>query len=236
MSPPATAWQVKRSSVPERPSHSELALEAEKEGERRARGTAETRDDRGCSLLAIAAQHNHKELVEFLLTYHKSVDNDNIFLEPGETSMEAKTFKVNVNAKDSKGWNCVAIAVFHNSKDAVRLLLQHGADREPGSLVVFVATTADHHLTSRLTATVKNNYNKSAVDLAKDELDAAENVYVSHAEIRAGECHGGRDPNSTRASSLLAVALARFLTLTRPPHSHSPGRVSRASSGCDRVR
>lgn len=60
-------------------------MEAEKEGERRARGTAETRDDRGCTLLAIAAQHDHKEMVEFLITHHKTVDEDNIFLEPGES-------------------------------------------------------------------------------------------------------------------------------------------------------
>lgn len=75
--------------------------------------------------------------------------------------MEALTFKTNVNARDAKGWNATAIAVFHHSKRVLRLLLEHGGD-----------------------VTAKNQYGKSAEDLAQDELDAAGAVYKSNAEIR----------------------------------------------------
>ena len=42
--------------------------------------------------------------MELLLTHHKTVDEDDMFLEPGESSMEARTFRTNVNARDAKGW------------------------------------------------------------------------------------------------------------------------------------
>ena len=48
----------------------ELADEAEQRNER-PRGTAEVRDDRGCTLLALAVQHNKEKLVNFLLTHWK---------------------------------------------------------------------------------------------------------------------------------------------------------------------
>ena len=40
-----------------------LAAEAETEGERRARGTAEARDSRGCTLLMIAAENDDADMV-----------------------------------------------------------------------------------------------------------------------------------------------------------------------------
>ncbi|KAF0773431.1 hypothetical protein AaE_002157, partial [Aphanomyces astaci] len=71
-------------------------------------------------------------------------------------------FRAQVNARDMKGWTPVAIAVFHQAKRTTRLLLQHGANPR-----------------------LKNQYNKSAMDFAQDELDAAMNVVTSRAEIRS---------------------------------------------------
>jgi hypothetical protein len=42
----------------------------------------------------IAAENDHVNLVEFLLTHWKKIDEGNVFLGPNEMSMEAKTFKV----------------------------------------------------------------------------------------------------------------------------------------------
>jgi ankyrin repeat protein len=60
----------------------------------KTRGSAESRDSRGCTLLMIAAENDHVNLVEFLLTHWKKIDEGNVFLGPNEMSMEAKTFKV----------------------------------------------------------------------------------------------------------------------------------------------
>ena len=139
----------------------ELSNEAEREGAKRARGTAECRDQRGCTLLMLACEGDHAALVELLLTHHKTVDEDNMFLEPGESSMEARTFRTNVNARDAKGWNAAAIATFRKSKNSLRLVLANGGD-----------------------ATVKNQYGKSAIDLAEDVLDAAKNIYEDNSEVR----------------------------------------------------
>ena len=65
-------------------------------------------------------------------------------------SMEAKTFKTNVNARDAKGWNALAIASFRHCFNALRVLLAEGGDPH-----------------------AKNQYGMSAVDFAQDELDAA---------------------------------------------------------------
>ena len=64
--------------------------------------------------------------------------------------MEAKTFKTNVNARDAKGWNALAIASFRHCFNALRVLLAEGGDPH-----------------------AKNQYGMSAVDFAQDELDAA---------------------------------------------------------------
>lgn len=70
-------------------------------------------------------------------------------------------FKTNVNSRDLKGWSCACIAVFHDSKKVLALLLQEGAD-----------------------PLIRSSYNKHAYDLAKDEVDAAEHVIRSRADIR----------------------------------------------------
>jgi hypothetical protein len=139
----------------------ELAASAEKHSER-PRGTAEARDERGCTLLALAAQHGKLDIAKMLLTHWKEVDADDMFLnkEMGEMSMEAKVFKSNVNCRDSKGWNPCAIATFHDNRQMLELLIEAGGD-----------------------PSVKNSYHKSAIDLAQPELDAAENVMKSHEEV-----------------------------------------------------
>lgn len=58
--------------------------------------------------------------------------------------------------RDLKGWNPAAIAVFHESKATLRLLLRNGSD-----------------------PFLKSSYNKSAWDMAQDEVDAAEKVVKS---------------------------------------------------------
>lgn len=62
--------------------------------------------------------------------------------------------------RDLKGWNPAAIAVFHESKAALELLLKEGADPY-----------------------LKSSYNKSAWDMAQDDLDAAGNVVRSRCSI-----------------------------------------------------
>jgi len=136
------------------------AEEADKTGQR-PRATAEVRNQGGQSLLSIAAQRDDVELASFLINHWKDVDKDRWDLAEGEMSVEGKTFKVNVNSRDLKGWTCCCIAVFHDSRKVLKLLLEAGADPN-----------------------IRSTYNKNAWDLAKDELDAAEVVVKSKAEIR----------------------------------------------------
>lgn len=137
-----------------------IADEAAKSNQR-PRATAEVRNDTGQSLLSIAAQFDHEELAEMLLTHWKKCDADRWDLAEGELSVEATVFKTNVNSRDLKGWNCACIAVFQESKKVLALLLEAGADPN-----------------------MRSSYNKNAWDLAKDDLDAAEHVIKSRAEIR----------------------------------------------------
>lgn len=144
----------------------EVVDEAERFGER-PRVTANTaRDPRGATLVAIAAQHGHLALLELLLTHHKTCDLDeNVFADPGngDGSLESRVFFTNVNRRDAKGWNPAAIATFSDQKRALELLIEHGAD-----------------------PTMKNQYGKSAIDLAKDEMASDERtVLKSHAEVRS---------------------------------------------------
>ena len=138
-----------------------VAEEAHKTG-CRPRVTAEVRNDDGLSLLAIAAINDDLALATKLLTHWKECDKDRWDLSEGELSTEALTFKVNVNSRDLKGWNCACIAVFHRSLKVLALLCQHGAN-----------------------LCMRSMYNRNAYDLAKDERDAAENVVVDKSDIRA---------------------------------------------------
>ncbi|CAK4659532.1 unnamed protein product [Aphanomyces euteiches] len=129
-------------------------------------GTAEARDDRGSTLLALAAQYDNADVATMLLTHWKASiifqDDSHPLIRHDEKAKQVylKVFRVNVNARDQKGWTPIAIAVFHQSKRTARVLLEHGAN-------------------PRL-----KNQNKNAMDLAQDELDAALNVVTSRQEIR----------------------------------------------------
>ncbi|TYZ61320.1 hypothetical protein PybrP1_010360 [[Pythium] brassicae (nom. inval.)] len=149
----------------------QLAEEALAIGER-PRASADIRDEKGSTLLAVAAQHDHHELVSALLTkwrwYAEAAHAAAAASSSGPQQqlakkliMLAKMTKANVNARDCRGWTPVPIAVFHEAKRSLRLLLARGADPK-----------------------VTNQYNKSAYGFAKDELDAAMNVVKSRAEIR----------------------------------------------------
>jgi hypothetical protein len=138
----------------------DMAREADKTGQR-PRVTAQVRDDRGCTLIALAAQHNKVEAAELLLTHWKECDNNNPFLKAEEESWEKRTFKSDPNCRDAKGWNCAAIAAFHESKAVLELLLKHGAD-----------------------PLVKNHYNMNAFDLVRDVKDAAGAVYKEKREVK----------------------------------------------------
>mmetsp|Transcript_11959 Transcript_11959/g.16446 ORF Transcript_11959/g.16446 Transcript_11959/m.16446 type:complete len:305 (-) Transcript_11959:75-989(-) len=127
----------------------------------RPRATVEVRNDGGQSLLSIAAQNDDLELAQFLLTHWKTLLDDDYSLSSDELSDEAKIFKANPNSRDLKGWTCVCIAVFHDSRKVLPLLLQNGGD-----------------------PSMRSTYNKNAWDISKDELDAAEHVIKSKAEIR----------------------------------------------------
>ena len=61
-----------------------------------------------------------------------------------ELSAEAKIFRPNVNSRDLKGWSCVCIAVFHDARKVLKLLLENGGDPN-----------------------IRSTYNKNAWDIAK---------------------------------------------------------------------
>jgi hypothetical protein len=116
--------------------------------EGRPTGTAEARDPRGNTLLAVAAWKGRIEVVELLLTRYKTLDpgdgTGSAFGDPDK--WKRRVWRVNVNARDQKGWTPVQIAVFHKHKAIAQLLLDHGADPR-----------------------YKNSYGKDAFDLAAAE-------------------------------------------------------------------
>ncbi|KAJ1444699.1 ankyrin repeat-containing domain protein [Pelagophyceae sp. CCMP2097] len=138
-----------------------LAADAVQTGER-PRATASTaRDDRGATLVHIAAQRGHMALLDLLLTHHARLcEGQSVLSEP---SAEAKVFFTNVNRRDAKGWSPIAVAVFHDQKHAARLLLDHGADPE-----------------------LVNQYGHSAFKLAQDSIASEERTVLrDKSEVRA---------------------------------------------------
>jgi ankyrin repeat protein len=142
----------------------ELLMEQADEADRTNRRplvTCEARTARGQTLLSLACQFGHIDIVTMLCEHHKHCDDENFALDPGQHSWEYRVFHANVNSKENKGWNCAAIATFHEQKAALAMLLENGAD-----------------------PTIKNSYRKSALDLSQDDLDAAMNVVKDKSEIR----------------------------------------------------
>ena len=103
----------------------ELVMEAEREDAKRPRGSAQVRDERGQTLLMIAAQAGKLEMVTFLLEHWKSIEDD-IFT--GQPTLEKRAFRSNVNARDSKGWNPASVASFHGKKGCLLKILEHGGN------------------------------------------------------------------------------------------------------------
>lgn len=131
----------------------ELAEEAMEHNER-PRGCAEVRDNRGMTLLLIAVSNGFEEMVNLLLSHYNTFD-------PEFDKVERKVFFASIKAREAKGWNACALAVFHDQKRILQRLLDEGCDPY-----------------------VKNAYNKNAFDLAQDDKDAARKVTVDRAEIR----------------------------------------------------
>lgn len=76
----------------------ELADDADRTGQR-PRGTCEVRDDRGMTLLSLAAQHGQVGVSELLLTHWKTCDDDKVGLTPGKSSWECRVMKANTNSR-----------------------------------------------------------------------------------------------------------------------------------------
>ncbi|KAL4138617.1 hypothetical protein PRIC2_002122 [Phytophthora ramorum] len=149
----------------------QLADEALETGER-PRASAGIRDEKGSTLLSLAAQFDHVEMVALLISRGKDFEVQAREMAAASastsqqqattrTAMLARVWKANVNSRDCRGWTPVAIAVFHEAKKSLRVLLDNGAD-----------------------PSLKNQYNKNAYYFAKDDLDAANNIVKSRAEIR----------------------------------------------------
>jgi ankyrin repeat protein len=149
----------------------QLADEALETGDR-PRASADIRDEKGSTLLALAAQFDHADMVVMLVSKGKALEAQARELAAASvstaqkeaaarTAMLARVWKVNVNSRDCRGWTPVAIAVFHEAKKSLRIFLDNGAD-----------------------PSLKNQYNKNAYYFAKDDLDAANNIVKSRAEVR----------------------------------------------------
>jgi ankyrin repeat protein len=168
----------------------ELTMEAITNNER-ARGTAMARDDRGNTLLMLAVTKGYKEFVEFLLKHYTTLD-------PDFDKDERKIFYVNVNAKDQKGWNACQIAAFHQHKQLLEIILEHGGDPR-----------------------AKNAYNKNAFDFGKDELDAAENVIVDRTEIR-NVLNAWEEDRVARLKEKGIEVTEKFVAIAREPKPEPP--------------
>ena len=76
---------------------------------------------------------------------YKTIEDDPFSDGP---SLEQRSFRPNVNARDSKGWTPVSVAAFHGHKDSLRLILESGGD-----------------------PMIPNNYNKNAFQVVEPKKD-----------------------------------------------------------------
>ena len=125
----------------------ELTMEALNNREK-PRGKCMARDERGNTLLMIAAAKGHLNLAKRLLTHWQTLD-------PEFDADERKLWYVSVNARDNKGWNATCIAAFHCHRAMLELLLEHGGD-----------------------PTARNVYGKNSFWFGQDELDNGETMVL----------------------------------------------------------
>ena len=98
----------------------------------RPRATAEARDARGHTLLAIAAWKGRRECVELLLNTYPTLEfatgppPGQYDEDPDKTKRLA--WRVNVNTRNSAGWTPLQLASFHNHVDIAKLLVAAEAD------------------------------------------------------------------------------------------------------------
>lgn len=193
----------------------ELADEAIETGQI-PRACADIRDEKGATLLSIAVQHNCSDIVAFFLTKSSEMEKSAQSVSSSSSSsaqqelatrlkMLAKVLKANVNSRDSRGWTPVAVAVFHESKKCLRMLLDHGADPK-----------------------LKNQYNKNAFDFAKDDIDAALNVVKSRAEV-----HTQLTIDVAEVYKMLTLHML-FRTTDSPGFDRLGKRTARTSPDCTR--
>lgn len=202
----------------------QLAEDALATGER-PRASADIRDDKGSTLLALAAQHDHVEVVALLLTKWKVLAESAQAAALASSSQPqqqmakkhellAKMLKANVNSRDCRGWTPVAIAVFHEAKRSLRILLENSADPK-----------------------LKNQYNKNAYDFAKDDLDAANCIVKSRAEIRQVlvDWENERRVAMTEAVVMISPAepTASVKSAKQKTGGKKPGATSKASASID---
>ncbi|KAH8061799.1 hypothetical protein JL722_3753 [Aureococcus anophagefferens] len=157
-----------------------LADDADAHNER-PRATANTaRDDRGATLLHLAAQHGHLELAELLLTHAATLDPPHVL--PGDECTAAKVFFVNVNRRDAKGWTPLSVAVFHDQKRLAKLLLDHGGDPN-----------------------LANQFGHTAFDVAKDQVASDERTVEMAADDAARDAAPPKKKKGAGAKKAAAV-------------------------------
>jgi ankyrin repeat protein len=79
--------------------------EADKRPNPRPIANVNSRDERGHTLLALAAWKNKVEIAEFLLTHHGTLEPESDFFDPDKTAR--RVFKPQVNSRNQQGWTPV---------------------------------------------------------------------------------------------------------------------------------
>lgn len=112
------------------------------------------RDDMGNTILLNSVVKGDFDKVEFLLNHYLQFDE--IF-----EKLERDMFYVNIQARNNKGWNCVALAILHNRPRILNILLKFGCNPY-----------------------LRNNLGKNGFDLVQDSKDAALNIIIDRSELR----------------------------------------------------
>jgi hypothetical protein len=189
-----------------------LVREAEKENQKRPRGSVQVRDARGQTLLMIACQNGKADMVTFLCEHWKSIEDDMFTGCPG---MDKRAFRTNVSARDSKGWNAASVSAFHGHKSCLLKVLEHGADPR-----------------------VKNSYGKDAFAVVKTEKDLLgavlregrpeilETLEMWEAEQQAARILGGEALSTKVTTSEGAAGSATLVDKAKAEGAQDAGPVA----------